>query len=106
MGSIAKLLGAASLLAIVSTGAMSQELTQNALTDRVQEAIARDPHTRDTGVTATSAAGFVTLQGTVADPQMRERCARLVRQVPGVFAVANNISVAPRSVYGRSRRAG
>jgi osmotically-inducible protein OsmY len=61
----------------------------------VTQALASDPVLAGMSIEVATAAGIVTLHGTVPDLSLRERAARLARAVFGVVRVDNRLTVTP-----------
>lgn len=70
------------------------------ITMDVAEALANDPLIPTNRIFVSDGGGVVTLTGTVASPQIRERANRIARQFHSVVDVNNDIVVQP----GNSRR--
>ena len=64
-----------------------------ALTGRVTAALADDPATALVPIEVISLLGVVTLQGVVPTPEVKEQAERIVRRIPGVRTVINELEV-------------
>lgn len=63
------------------------------LQHQVQDALMEDKHTRDFGIEVLDSNGVITLRGTVPTREARDRAEAIVRGVPGVTSVINEIDV-------------
>jgi len=67
--------------------------TVNDLQHQVQDALMVDVHMRDHGIEVLDSNGVITLRGTVPSVEARERAETIVRGVPGVTSVINELDV-------------
>jgi hypothetical protein len=65
------------------------------INDRVVEAIRADKRFRDTALWVTTTRGFVTLQGCVRNPALKNALGRLVKRQAGVALVWNEATAGP-----------
>lgn len=88
-------IGALTLMPPGQTKAQDREMTDQAITDKIEDQLFLDPGTVSTGVDVETKNGIVTLQGTVDNVLARDRAARVAETVRGVRSVVNSIKVAP-----------
>lgn len=85
------------VLACALTAAAAPAVTDTDVTFAVERALFRDPFVPANDIDVTTAAGVVTLTGTVEDLLARDRAVRLAEAIRGVRSVVNRISVEPSS---------
>jgi osmotically-inducible protein OsmY len=83
---------AAVLLAGVCLGA-SKPVSDNAISDEVRIKLTSDPVVKGGDLKADVKDGVVTLTGTVADQQQKDKAKKLAAKVKGVKQVINNITI-------------
>jgi osmotically-inducible protein OsmY len=72
---------------------------------KLLEALLKDVHLRDQGVSVTVAGGTVVFSGEVSDPKQKEALEALARQVAGIRQVINNVTVKNLSTAGSAASA-
>ncbi|MBI2527382.1 MAG: BON domain-containing protein [Candidatus Rokubacteria bacterium] len=84
-------------LQVVSPGARKAvDTSDKDINTRVEERLKKDAALKSAKISARTDKGMVTLTGDVRDITTSARASELVRQVPGVHAVKNELSVNPR----------
>lgn len=71
------------------------------LHQKVQEAIAQDPQTREYGIDILEQNGVITLKGTVPTREVSETAESLAREIFGVRGVINELEVSPSGATNR-----
>ena len=91
---IGTILGVAGLAFALGCGPDNRQAANDAdLSETVSEQLRRDPALQTQNVTARADDGHVTLSGTVATADARERAERAARTVEGVKGVTNQLQV-------------
>jgi hypothetical protein len=86
------------LLGILAIGlACSKAPDDNQLTSQIQSKLNQDSGLHDKQITVETAAGVVTLEGTVENETEREAAARYASATPGIKQVVNNLETASAS---------
>jgi osmotically-inducible protein OsmY len=77
-------------------GSAEDRLADEALATRVQDALRRDPLLYDVHITVTAEAGVVRLSGVLSEADDIYEVRRIVKAVPGVTRVANDLRLVDR----------
>jgi len=89
------MLALAVAVAVPAVTSAAEELSDQSITDKIEDELLFDPGVSPTGIDVSTADGIVTLEGTANNILAKDRAARIAETVKGVRSVVNRIQVEP-----------